>query len=129
MLKDNFGVYEVTFSYLEPSNNKNYEMRKYANSKKLKLFGGVYAIYCEEDDSIIFRKSEYLRDRSYPKFIQGKCTDALYCDSYNVPIIAKKLKEEHRYYFPKYIDRNKLTEEEFNELKKLIRKGLPTRHN
>ena len=36
MLKDSFGCYEVTFYYNEPANKKNYEFRKYVNSKNIK---------------------------------------------------------------------------------------------
>ena len=76
MLKDSFGCYEVTFIYKEPANGKTYEFRKYVNSSKIKSVGGMYAIYCEEDNFIIFRKSEYLRDRSYSKFSDNLCRDA-----------------------------------------------------
>lgn len=133
MLKDNFGAYEVTFNYLEPTNNKHYEMRKYVNSIKVKVSGGMYAIYCEEDQKIVFRRSEYLRDRSYSKFVDGKCEDAVDCsqENYATPTTiferykAKELKKKQHYSLPSYIDRTKLTEEEFNELRRLIKKGSP----
>ena len=139
MYKDNFGAYEVTFDYVEPTNNKHYEMRKYVNSKKIKSLGGMYAIYCEEDNSIIFRKSEYLRDRSYSKFVDGKCEDARNADSsagapicnsvdykYDSKIISQYVNwAKNAYHLPDYIDKSKLTEEEFNELRRLIKKSLP----
>ena len=140
MLNDNFGAYEVTFSYEEPSNNKHYELRKYVNSKKIKSLGGMYAIYCEEDNSIIFRKSEYLRDRSYSKFVDGKCEDTLNADSSIGTPICKEIKSNYSctktiryvsndtsktYNLPSHIDRTKLTEEEFTELRRLIKKSLP----
>ena len=141
MLKDSFGVYEVTFNYLEPTNNKHYEMRKYVNSKKIKALGGMYAIYCEEDQQLIFRKSEHLRDRSYGKFVDGKCNDSIdysgFLSSKIEEDISKSYEEckglltkyceflENSYSLPSYIDKSKLTEEEFQTLKRLIRKSLP----
>ena len=142
MLKDKFGCYEVTFSYKEPDNDKTYEFRKYVNSSKIKSLGGMYAIYCEEDQKIIFRKSEYLRDRSYKKFSEDQCEDA---KSYSEDILTPmKLKEKIQnsyeydskivsnyiewankaYHLPAYIDKTKLTEEEFQTLRKLIKKSL-----
>ena len=143
MLNDNFGAYEVTFTYKEPTNNKHYEMRKYVNSKKIKSLGGMYAIYCEENNSIIFRRSEYLRDRSYSKFVDGKCEDAKnYLEEffvsqesrekisayykYDLKIISQYVNwAKNAYHLPDYIDKSKLTEEEFNELRRLIKKSLP----
>lgn len=141
MLKDNFGAYEVTFTYQEPDNGKTYEMRKYVNSKKIKALGGMYAIYCEEDQQIIFRKSEYLRDRSYSKFVDRKCTDSISCSGF-LPSkieedISKSYEEckglltqycefiENAYNLPSYIDKRKLTKEEFQTLRRLIKKSLP----
>lgn len=66
--KDEYGRYVLTFTYVEPDNGKTYEFRKYVNSKKIKELGGMYAIYCQDDKNIVFRRSEYLRDRSYSKF-------------------------------------------------------------
>lgn len=39
MPKDVFGVYETTFTYVEPDNGKTYELRKYVNSGKIKNLG------------------------------------------------------------------------------------------
>ena len=140
MLNDNFGAYEVTFNYLEPTNNKHYEMRKYVNSKKIKSLGGMYAIYCEEDNSIIFRRSEYLRDRSYSKLVDGTCEDARNADSSIGTLVCKSIPSNYSctktvryvsndtsktYNLPSHIDKTKLTEEEFNELRRLIKKSLP----
>ena len=139
MLKDDFGAYDMTFRYVEPGNSKIYEMRKYVNSKKIKSLGGMYAIYCEEDNKIIFRKSEYLRDRSYGKFVDGKCEDAKNADSsagtpmcksvdckYDSKIISQYVNwARNAYHLPDYIDKSKLTEEEFSELRRLVKKGLP----
>lgn len=143
MLKDSFGCYDVTFTYTEPDNNKTYEFRKYVNSSKIKSVGGMYAIYCEEDNSIIFRKSEYLRDRSYSKFVNKLCKDAKnYSEDTVVPIELKgKIQNSYEYdsrivsnyiewankayHLPTYIDKTKLTEEEFQNLRKLIKKSLP----
>ena len=138
--KDSIGVYEVTFIYKEPSNNKTYEFRKYVNSKKIKSLGGMYAIYCEEDEKIIFRKSEYLRDRSYNKFVDGKCIDFVDCREdcksfpeqidykYDSKIIENYINWSSKvYHLPDYIDKTKLTEEEFKELRRLIKKGLVTK--
>ena len=136
MLKDNFGVYEVTFIYMEPANNKNYEFRKYVNSKNIRKLGGMYALYCEEDSCIIFRKSEYLRDRSYKKFSEGLCEDSIsYSDLNDEELIPIAIYENNncmhinkvkRYYsLPRKIDITKLTEEEFQTLRKLIKKSLP----
>lgn len=143
MLKDSFGCYEVTFYYYESANKKNYEFRKYVNSKKIKSLGGMYAIYCEEDNSIIFRKSEYLRDRSYSKFSEGLCEDAKkYSEDIVIPMELKgKIQNSYEYdskivsnyiewankayHLPTYIDKTKLTEEEFQTLRKLIKKSLP----
>ena len=143
MLKDKFGCYEVTFYYYESANKKNYEFRKYVNSKNIKKLGGMYALYCEEDSCIIFRKSEYLRDRSYKKFSEGCCKDAKnYSENIIMPI---ELKEQIQtsyeydskivsnyiewankaYHLPTYIDKTKLTEEEFQTLRTLIKKSLP----
>ena len=128
MLKDSFGCYEVTFSYKEPDNGKTYEFRKYVNSSKIKSLGGMYALYCEEDHSTIFRKSEYLRDRSYKKFSDGNCIDAFDCEPFeNVArILSNEYTKEPKYYnLPGKIDSSKLTEEEFQTLRKLIKKSLP----
>ena len=135
MLKDKFGCYEVTFYYYEPANKKNYEFRKYVNSKNIKNLGGMYALYCEEDSCIIFRKSEYLRDRSYKKFSEGLCEDSISCSNLNdeelIPIAVYEsnncmhINKVKRYYsLPGKIDITKLTEEEFETLRNLIKKGL-----
>jgi len=99
MLKDNFGAYEITLEYIEPSNNKSYEFRKYVNSGKIKALGGMWAIYCKEDNSIIFRKSEYLRDRSYKKFSEGCCKDAKnYSETILTPIeLKEKIQNSYEY--------------------------------
>ena len=128
MLKDNFGVYEVTLEYIEPSNNKLYEFRKYVNSTKIKMLGGMYAIYCEEDNSIIFRKSDYLRDKSFPKFVEGRCEDNIDItkEVNNQEVISyyeSKNKKSIIYHLPGKIDKSKLTDEEFQILRKLIKKG------
>ena len=137
MLKDNFGCYEVTFYYYESANKKHYEFRKYINSKNIKKLGGMYAIYCEEDSCIIFRKSEYLRDRSYKKFSDGCCEDSISYSNLTdeeelIPIAVYEnnncmhINKVKRYYsLPGKIDITKLTEEEFNELRRLIKKCLP----
>ena len=128
MLKDSFGCYEVTFTYKEPDNGKTYEFRIYVNSGKIKYVGGMYAIYCEEDQQIVFRKSEYLRDRSYKKFSDGNCIDAFDCEPFeNVArILSNEYTKEPKYYnLPGKIDSSKLTEEEFQTLRKLIKKSLP----
>jgi len=134
--KDDFGNYEVTFTYKEPDNGKTYEFRKYVNSKKIKALGGMYAIYCEEDNKIIFRKSEYLRDRSYKKFSEDQCEDFIYVnkatDDENpsayelLEQLNKRIKSEY-YSLPSKIDKTKLTEEEFQTLRGLIKKSLPSR--
>ena len=128
MLKDNFGTYEITLEYIEPSNNKLYEFRKYVNSTKIKMLGGMYAIYCEEDNSIIFRKSDYLRDKSFPKFVEGRCEDTIDVTKEidNQKIISyyeSKNKKSIIYHLPGKIDKSKLTDEEFQILRKLIKKG------
>lgn len=133
MQKDQFGVYEATFYYNEPCNKKNYEFRKYVNSKKIKSLGGMYAIYCEEDNKIIFRKSEYLRDKSYKKFTEDQCKDFIYVNKATdednpsayelLEQLSKRIKSEY-YSLPSKIDKTKLTEEEFQTLRKLIKKGL-----
>lgn len=141
--KDSFGNYEVTFTYKEPDNGKTYEFRKYVNSKKIKAIGGMYAIYCEEDLKIIFRKSEYLRDKSYKKFSEGNCIDWIDCGpewpavrseitedqiKYDCKILEKYIETQKIVYnLPSYIDKSKLTEEEFETLRKLIKKSLPSR--
>lgn len=122
MQNDDFGRYVVTFSYREPDNNKNYEFRKYVNSTKIKKFGGMYALYCEEDSKIIFRKNEYLRDKSYKKFSEGRCNDSV--DVYNEEESSIMCVESNYYNLPGKIDRSKLTDEEFNTLRELIRKSL-----
>ena len=127
MLKDSFGCYEVTFTYKEPDNGKTYEFRKYVNSGKIKALGGMWAIYCEDDNCIVFRRSEYLRDRSYKKFSEGNCIDAFDCEPFeNVArILSNESAEEPKYYnLSGKIDITKLTEEEFQTLRKLIKKGL-----
>lgn len=135
MLNDNFGAYEVTFTYAEPDNNKTYEFRKYVNSKNIKSLGGMYALYCEEDSCIIFRKSEYLRDRSYKKFSEGCCEDSISYSNLDdeelIPIAIYEnnncmhINKVKRYYsLPGKIDITKLTEEEFQTLRELIKKGL-----
>lgn len=128
MLKDNFGAYEITLEYIEPSNNKLYEFRKYINSIKIKMLGGMYSIYCEEDNSIIFRKSEYLRDKSFPKFVECRCEDAIDVTKEidNQRIISyyeSKNKKSAIYHLPGKIDKSKLNDEEFQMLRKLIKKG------
>ena len=128
MLKDNFGAYEITLEYIEPSNNKSYEFRKYVNSTKIKMLGGMYAIYCEEDNSIIFRKSDYLRDKSFPKFVEGRCEDTINItkEINNQEVISyyeNKNKKSTIYHLPGKIDKSKLTDEEFQTLRKLIKKG------
>ena len=118
MYKDNYGVYETTFTYKEPDNNHTYEMRKYVNSKKIKSLGGMYAIFCQETEQIIFRKSEYLRDKSYDKFVRE-----------STGVVLEKVEEKKEstiYYLPGKIDRSKLSEEEFTLLRALIKKGLVT---
>ena len=135
MLKDSFGCYDVTFYYKEPANNKNYEFRKYVNSKKIKSLGGMYSLYCEEDSCIIFRKSEYLRDRSYKKFSEGCCENSISYTNLNdeelIPIAIYEndncmhINKVKRYYsLPGKIDITKLTEKEFETLRNLIKKGL-----
>ena len=144
MQKDKFGCYEVTFYYNEPANKKNYEFRKYVNSKNIKKLGGMYALYCEEDSCIIFRKSEYLRDRSYKKFSEGLCKDSISCSNsyytqpientsqisniaakYDCSIVMRYVENQSKTYnLPHHIDKSKLTEEEFQTLRKLIKKGL-----
>ena len=137
MLKDTFGIYELVFTYKEPSNGKSYELRKYVNSKKIKSLGGMYSIYCEEDNSIIFRKSEYLRDRSYKKFSEDQCEDFIYVNEATdedkssayelLEQLNKRAKSKSKYYsLPSKIDKTKLTIEEFETLRKLIKKGLVT---
>lgn len=127
MLKDAFGVYETTFTYVEPDNGKTYELRKYVNSGKIKSLGGMYAIFCQEDNRIVFRRSEYLRDKSYKKFSEGNCLDAFDCEPFeNVArILSNEYVKEPKYYnLPEKIDITKLTEEEFETLHNLIKKGL-----
>lgn len=127
MLKDSFGAYETTFYYKEPANGKSYEFRKYVNSGKIKALGGMWAIYCEDDNCIVFRKSEYLRDKSYKKFSDGCCTDAFDCEPFeNVArILSNEYTKEPKYYnLPGKIDSSKLTGEEFKKLRRLIKKGL-----
>lgn len=133
--KDRFGVYETTFRYHEPSDNRNYEFRKYVNSKLVKSLGGMYALYCEETNAIIFRRSEYLRDRSYSNFLLNKCVDAIvyeYEVEELVPVCVHEENAVHtvkvkRYYsLPGKIDITKLTEDEFQILRKLIKKSLVT---
>lgn len=135
MLTDSFGVYETTFYYKEPANSKSYEFRKYVNSKKIKALGGMYAIYCEEDNKIIFRKSEYLRDRSYKKFAEDQCEDFIYVNkatdednpsAYELLEQLNKRTKSKYYSLPSKIDKTKLTLEEFETLRKLIKKGLVT---
>ena len=102
---------------------------------KVKVLGGMWAIYCEEDQQIIFRKSEYLRDRSYNKFSDGLCEDSISCGNLNneelIPIAVyennncMRINKVKRYYsLPGKIDITKLTEEEFETLRNLIKKGL-----
>lgn len=133
--KDNFGRYIVTFKYLEPDNSKEYEFRKYDNSVRIKALGGMYALCCLNDNKIIFRKSEYLRDRSYKKFSEDNCDDVI--DFSNIKgteevfTICKKkidvIKKKRNYYsLPGKIDKSKLTAEEFETLRNLIKKGLVT---
>ena len=133
--KDDFGRYIVTFKYLEPDNNKEYEFRKYDNSVRIKALGGMYALCCLDDNKIIFRKSEYLRDRSYKKFSEDNCDDVIDFSNINgteeVFTICKKkidvIKKKHSYYsLPGKIDKSKLTAEEFETLRNLIKKGLVT---
>lgn len=133
MLKDGFGVYETTFTYVEPDNGKTYEFRKYVNSKRIKEFGGMYSLYCQEDNCIVFRRSEYLRDKSYKRFSEGKCFDAVDCEPYDMldnmvsQHVESSIKKKSRYYsLPSKIDTSKLTNEEFQELRRLIKKGLVT---
>ena len=126
MLKDSFGCYEVNFIYKEPNNGKTYELRKYVNSGKIKVLGGMWAIYCEEDQQIIFRRSEYLRDRSYKTFSEGNCLDVFECEPFETvaKILSNRYAEKPKYYnLPGKIDSSKLTEEEFNELRRLIKKS------
>ena len=126
MLKDSFGYFEVTFTYKEPDNGKTYEFRKYVNSGKIKALGGMWAIYCEDDNCIVFRRSEYLRDRSYKNFAESNCIDAFDCEPFeNVArILSNGYTEKPKYYnLPGKIDSSKLTEEEFNELRRLIKKS------
>ena len=122
MLNDNFGRYVVTFRYKEPDNNKNYEFRKYVNSTKIKKFGGMFALYCEEDNQIIFRRNEYLRDKSYKKFSEGRCDDFINVDSRDSSLDTSV--ESNYYTLPGKIDKSKLTKDEFNTLRELIRKSL-----
>ena len=75
---------------------------------------------------IIFRKSEYLRDRSYKTFSEGNCLDFFECEPFeNVArILSNECAKEPKYYnLPGKIDSSKLTEEEFNELRRLIKKS------
>ena len=135
MLKDAFGVYETTFTYVEPDNGKTYEFRKYVNSKRIKEMGGMYSLYCQEDNCIIFRRSEYLRDKSYKKFSGGCCEDSISYSNLDdeelIPIAVYEndncmhISKVKRYYsLPGKIDLTKLTEEEFQTLRKLIKKRL-----
>ena len=137
MLKDAFGVYEATFTYIEPDNGKTYEFRKYDNSIRIKALGGMYALYCLNDNKIIFRKSEYLRDRSYKKFSEDQCEDFIYVNEATdedkssayelLEQLNKRAKSKSKYYsLPSKIDKTKLTIEEFETLRKLIKKGLVT---
>lgn len=129
MLKDAFGVYETTFTYVEPDNGKTYEFRKYVNSGKIKNLGGMYSLYCQEDNCIVFRRSEYLRDKSYKKFSEGSCLDAIDCDPWEkiIDILTENQSEDKKdkyYNLPEKIDKTKLTVEEFETLRNLIKKGL-----
>ena len=129
MPKDVFGVYETTFTYVEPDNGKTYELRKYVNSGKIKNLGGMYAIFCQEDNCIVFRRSEYLRDKSYKRFSEGNCLDAIDCDPWEkiVDILTEnqsEVKKDKCYNLPGKIDKTKLTIEEFETLRNLIKKGL-----
>lgn len=127
--KDSIGVYETTFYYKEKENGKSYEFRKYVNSKKIKDLGGMYAIFCEDDQKIIFRRTEYLRDKSYSKFSRGECEDSITvekCQDENLSYeFLDQLNKKTKYYsLPSKIDKTKLTEEEFKELRRLIKKSL-----
>ena len=133
--KDDFGRYIVTFKYLEPDNSKEYEFRKYDNSVRIKALGGMYALCCLDDSKIIFRKSEYLRDRSYKKFSEDQCEDFIYVNkdanedkssAYELLEQLSKRAKSKYYSLPSKIDKTKLTIEEFETLRKLIKKGLVT---
>ena len=78
MLKDTYGVYEVTFNYQEGT--KHYEFRKYVNSKQIKSLGGMYALYCEEDKIICFRRNEYMRDRAFAAMYNGSLKSCIHTD-------------------------------------------------
>lgn len=67
---DSNGRYIITFTYVEPDDNKCYIFKTYINSAKIKSLGGRFSIFCEDDGREKFYKSEYLRDRAYSKFVR-----------------------------------------------------------
>ena len=118
---DAFGGYYLNLRYTEPDNGKVYEFRKYVNSAKIKKLGGMYCIYCEEDKQAKWYRSEYLRDRAYAKFLREGGDDIS-----NQLVLYEEVKEEAKrfYHLPGKIDTSKLTDFEFKELRRLIKKGL-----
>lgn len=55
---------------IEEEDGLTFQWLKFTNSPTIKRLGGMYANRCVETDTFKFYKSEYLRDRAYPKFVR-----------------------------------------------------------
>lgn len=69
LYKDQYGRFEIQTE--QEFNNKLYQWRKYQNSPIIKRLGGMYANYCEQTGNIKFYRNEYIRDKAFPKFVNG----------------------------------------------------------
>lgn len=65
--RDDYGVYSIQAE--EEFDGKLYQWRKYVNLSRTRALGGLYANWCE-DGTIKFYRTEYLRDRAFPQFVE-----------------------------------------------------------
>lgn len=71
--KDDNGCFEVLGSIEE--NGFIIEYRKYDNSPRIKLLGGMYALCCEEKHKIRFYRNDYMAMHALTKFIKEVIND------------------------------------------------------
>lgn len=65
--KDEYGTFEIEAEVEE--GGLFFQWRRYVGSPRINKLGGRYANYCE-NGQIKFYKSDYIRTRAYPKFVE-----------------------------------------------------------
>ena len=66
--RDGFGTFEIEAE--EEFDGMYFQWRKYTNSPVVKAQGGMYANYCVDTKQIKFYRNDFIRDRSFSKFIE-----------------------------------------------------------